>query len=70
MKTLEYTIDWFGTKYNVQVERKTKGDAFVRVILFDENNNELFKWISALSAKQAAKSAICAYRGGLMPNRF
>lgn len=67
---MNYTIELFGKKFNVNVERKSKGNTYVRVRVKDENGNDIFKWISALSAKEAAVSAICAFNAGMNPDSF
>lgn len=70
-KMMTYKIEMFGEKYIADVERKNRkyGES-VRVILNDENGNELYRHISFLSAKDAAISAICAYKSGLRGFRF
>lgn len=70
-KMMTYKIEMFGEKYIADVERKNRkyGES-VRVILNDEFRNELYRYISFSSAKDAAIGAICAYKSGLRGFRF
>ena len=62
---LIYRIEMSGAKYVATVTRKNRkyGES-VRVILNDEFGNELYRYISFCSAKDAAIGAICAYKCG------
>lgn len=67
---LTYKIEMFGVKYVATVTRKSPKYDSVRVILNDEFGNELYRWISFHSAKNAAISAICAYANNIRGFRF
>lgn len=61
----------FGKTFNATVERKNRkyGES-VGVILADECGNEIYRFISFHSAKNAAISAICAYESGIPGYKF
>ena len=65
-KLLRYELEMFGIRFNVKVERKQRkyGES-VRVWVNDEYGNEMYKWISFHSAKEAAISAICAWKSNI-----
>ena len=61
-----YEIEMFGIKFNAKVERKNrKHGESVRIILADQYGFEMYKWISFHSAKEAAISAICAWKSNI-----
>ena len=70
-KMLRYEIKLFDINFIAYVQRKNRkyGES-VCVILKDEYENELYKWISYLNAKDAALSAIASWYYNIPGSNF